>query len=48
VQLAEAGKGRLEVVERERPFLVPGNLDAVPGAQVGKDLALGFFQLLLD
>ena len=25
-----------------------GNLDAVPGAEIGEDLAFGFFELLLD
>ena len=48
VQLAEVGKGRFEVIQRERPLRMPGNLDPVPGAEVGEDLALGFLQLLLD
>ena len=48
VQLAEVGKGCLEVIQREWSFRVPGNLDPVPCAEVGKDLAPGFLQLLLD
>src|ERR1039458_6266664 len=45
VQLAEVGKGCLEVIQREWPLRMPGNLDAVPSAEVGKDLASGFLQV---
>ena len=48
MKLAEPGEGQFEVIQRERPLRMPGNLDPVPRAEVGEDLAFGFLQLLLD
>ena len=32
----------------ELAFGMPGDLDAVPSAKIGKDLTFGFFELFLD
>ena len=48
MQLSKAGKRGIQVIQGERAFGMPGDLNAIPGAQVQKDLALGFFDLLLN
>ncbi len=48
MQFAEIGESKVEVVERVRPPGMTGQLDALPGGEVGKDLPSGFFQLFFD
>ena len=48
MEFSETCESRTQIVESERPLWMPGNLDAVPGTEVGKDLTLGFFDLFLD
>ena len=47
VQLDEIAERKLEVIERERPRIVPGDLHALPGRQVFVNGPLGFLDLAL-
>ncbi len=48
MQFQEIGKDQGGVIEDERPFGMAGDLDAVPRAEIGEDLAPGFLDLLLQ
>ena len=48
VQFAEIDEGGLEVIQRERTFGMAGQLDPLPGGEVGKNLPPGFLQFLFD
>ena len=48
MQFLKVGERRSQIIQHIGPLGVAGDLDALPGGEVGKDLAAGFLELLFD
>ena len=48
MQLLKVRKGQVDVIQHERAPGMPGQLDALPGGEVQKNLPPGFFQLFFN
>src|SRR5205085_12294107 len=48
MEFGKIGESFFDVVESKRPFRMASDFDSVPGAEIGKNLALGFLEFFFN